>query len=139
MDLDTALDWARTRTHGVLITIRADGRPQSSDIAFAIIDDRFKISLTADRAKTANARRDPRVVLHLSDPSSWTYLSFDGTVQLSPVAESPDDGVVGELVDYYEHVTGGPHPDWDDYRRAMVAEGRMIATFVPTAVVGQIN
>jgi PPOX class probable F420-dependent enzyme len=139
IDLDTAINWARHRKHGVLITIRRDGRPQSSDIAYAVLDDQFKISLTANRAKTANARRDPRVVLHLSDPGSWTYLSFDGMLELSPVAESPEDGTVDELVSYYEQVAGGPHPNWDEFRRAMVSEQRMIATLRPTAVVGQIN
>ncbi len=139
MDLDAALAYASTTKHGVLITLRTDGRAQSSDVAFLVHDGTFVISLTDTRAKTHNMRRDPRVVLHLTDPSTWTYLSFDGTVSLSPVATTPDDATNDALVDYYERVAKRAHPDWDEYRRAMVAEQRLLATFTPTAVVGQIH
>ena len=139
MELDTALSWATQRTDGVLITIRRDGRPQSSDISFTCEDGVFAISLTADRAKTANMRRDNRVVLHLTDRSAWSYLSFDGTVELLPAAAAPDDATTDGLVAYYERVAGEPHPDWDEYRAAMVAEGRLLAYFTPKSVVGQLN
>ena len=139
MDLVTALAYAATKKHGVLITLRADGRPQSSDVAFLVRDATFVISLTNTRAKTHNMRRDHRVVVHLTDPSTWTYASFDGTVALSPVAISSNDATNDALVDYYERVAGQAHPDWDEYRKAMVAEQRLLATVTPTSVVGQIH
>lgn len=146
MDLETALAWAARRTDGVLITIRADGRPQSSDISYnldpASIDSvsaGFDISITDGRAKTYNMRRDNRVVLHVTDRDSWSYLSFDGTVTLSDVAASPHDAVCDALVEYYEAVAGKAHPDWDEYRAAMVSEKRLMVRFTPTSVVGQIR
>lgn len=139
MDLHTATTWAAERKNAVLITLRKDGRAQSSDIAYATAGDRFLISVTGDRAKTANMRRDPRVVLHITDPGSWSYVSFDGTVELSPEANDPHDATCDLLVDYYERVTGDTHPDWDEYRAAMVSERRLVATFFPTSVVGQIH
>ncbi len=139
MELEPAIQWAAGRKNAVLITIRRDGRPQSSDIAYTIDDDSFVISVTADRAKTANMRRDPRIVLHLTDPGSWSYLSFDGTVELSPVTTDVGDATADALVAYYEKVAGEAHPDWDEYRRAMVDEGRLLVTFRPTSVVGQIH
>ncbi len=139
MDLTTAIEWAAARRNGVLITIRADGRPQSSDIVYAAVAGAFVISLTETRAKTRNLRRDPRAVLHLTDPASWSYLAFDGTVELSSPTTSPDDPTSDALVAYYERVAGGPHDDWDEYRRAMVAEQRLLATFTPTSVVGQLR
>lgn len=139
LPLDDALRWAGGRTPAVLVTIRADGSPQSSDVAFAVLDDEFVISLTADRAKTANMRRDPRVVLHVTAPSEWSYVSFSGEVTLSAVAADPADAIVDALVEYYEAVTGGPHPDWDDYRSAMVADRRLVARLRPTRAVGQIR
>ena len=139
MELTPALDWAADRKNGVLITIRGDGRPQSSDIVYTVDDGAFTISVTHDRAKTANMRRDPRVVLHLTKPASWRYLSFDGTVELSPVTRAVDDPTADALAAYYERVAGEPHPDWAEYRRAMVDEGRLIVTFRPTSVVGQIR
>jgi len=139
MELGTALEWAGDRRNATLITIRADGRPQSSDIAYVIDDGVFVISVTHDRAKTRNMVRDPRIVLHISEPSRWSYASFDGTVELSPVATELDDVTNEQLVDYYRAVAGQDHPDWNQYRQAMVDEGRLIVRFTPTSVVGQIN
>ena len=139
MELSQAIQWAADRKLAVLITIRADGRPQSSDIVYALDDGVFVISVTAGRAKTANLRRDPRAVLHLSDEERWSYVSLDGTVELSPATTSPDDTTSDALVDYYERVAGGPHPDWDEYRRAMIDERRLIARFTPTSATGHIQ
>jgi len=139
MDLHTATTWAAERKNAVLITLRKDGRAQSSDIAYASAGDRFLISVTAGRAKTSNMRRDPRVVLHITEPDSWSYVSFDGTVELSPEATDPHDATCDLLVDYYERVAGQAHPDWEEYRQAMVDERRLIATFVPSSVVGQVH
>lgn len=138
MDLSTALEYAAKGRIATLITIRTDGRPQSSDITYTVEGPALQISVTDDRAKTRNMRRDPRVVVHLSNPAGWTYLSFDGTVELSAVTTSPDDETAEALVAYYRAVSG-EHPDWGEYRRAMIDEARLIVTFTPTKVVGQIN
>ena len=139
MELERALTWSGERKTAVLITLRKDGRAQSSDITYVVDDGRLLISLTDSRAKTKNMRRDNRVVLHITEPDSWSYLSFDGTIELSEVTTSTDDDVADRLADYYERVTGAPHPDWDEYRQAMVDEGRLIATFTPAKAVGQIH
>lgn len=138
LDIDDALQWAAGRTPAVLITIKGDGSPQSSDVAFAVIDGEIVISITDDRAKTANVRRDPRVVLHVTAPTEWSYVAFSGIAVLSPVAVDPHDATADDLVEYYEHVAGGPHPDWAEYRSAMVAEKRLIARLRPDRAVGQL-
>jgi PPOX class probable F420-dependent enzyme len=139
MELEPAMEWAARRNHGVLITIRGDGRPQSSDIAYRVVDGRFEISVTDGRAKTANLRRDPRAVVHLTEADAWSYLSFDGLAELTPTAAEPGDPTADALVDYYRAVAGRDHPDWDEYRAAMVAERRLLVRLTPTAVVGQIT
>ncbi len=139
MDLSTALGWAGTRKHAALITLRKDGRAQSSDIVYVIENETFVISLTESRAKTKNMRRDNRIVLHISAPDEWSYVSFDGTVELSTATTAVDDDTNDALVKYYEDISGGPHPNWDEYRAAMVEEGRLLATFTPLSVVGQVN
>ena len=139
MELSDAIAWAAEHRLGVLITIRSDGRPQSSDIVYTVDDGAFVISVTAGRAKTANLRRDPRAVLHISDEDAWSYVSLDGAVELSPPTTSPGDATSDALVDYYERVAGGPHPDWDEYRRAMIDERRLIARFTPTSAAGHIR
>ena len=78
-------------------------------------------------------------MLHLTDRGTWSYLSFDGTVELSPVTTAPGDGTSEALVRYYEQVAGKAHPDWVEYRKAMVDEGRLLARFTPHSVVGQIS
>ena len=139
MDLSDAVSWASERRLGVLITIRSDGRPQSSDIVYDLDDGVFCISVTADRAKTANLRRDPRAVLHISDEKAWSYVSLDGTVELLPLTTSPDDATSDALVAYYERVIGGAHPDWDEYRRAMIDERRLVARFTPARATGFVR
>lgn len=139
MDISEAADWARSRQHAVLITIRADGRAQSSDVVYALDGETYLVSVTDNRAKTANMRRDPRIVLHLSEPGSWSYVSLDGTVELSPVTTEPGDATSDALCAYYEAVAGGPHDDWDDYRRAMIEEKRLLARFTPSSAVGQLH
>ena len=139
MDLSQTLEWASTRTHAVLVTLRRDGRAQSSDVVYAVLDGTICISLTARRAKTHNMRRDPRVVLHITDPGSWSYASIDAQAELSVVASAPDDAVVDDLVHVYRAVTSDEHPDWDEFRAAMVAEGRLVARIHPRSATGQIH
>ncbi|MYA85530.1 MAG: PPOX class F420-dependent oxidoreductase [Acidimicrobiaceae bacterium] len=138
MELSEAVDWAAERKLGVLITIRSDGRPQSSDIVYYVDTGVFHISMTVGRAKTVNLRRDPRAVLHISDEKAWSYVSLDGTVELSPPTTTPGDATSDVLVDYYERLAG-QHPDWDEYRQAMIDEGRLVARFTPTGAAGLIH
>lgn len=138
MELAEAIDWAAERKLAVLITIRSDGRPQSSDIVYYVDTGVFHISMTAGRAKTVNLRRDPRAVLHISDEKAWSYVSLDGTVELSPPTTTPGDATSDALVDYYEQLAG-QHPDWAEYRQAMIDEGRLMARLTPTSAAGQIH
>lgn len=135
MDLASALAFAATRRTTVLTTLRADGRPQQSVVFYLLDENRFTISITDSRAKTRNLRRDPRAALWIAGDNPFEWVSFDGTVALSPVASSPNDATVEALVDYYRRGSG-EHPDWNEYRAAMVAEGRLVATFTATGATG---
>ena len=138
MDISPTLDWASNRKHGVLITLRKDGRAQSSDVVYAVIDGRICVSLTDDRAKTRNMARDNRVIFHITDPGSWSYASIDATVELSPVTTASDDATAEDLVAVYRSVAG-EHDDWDEFRAAMISEGRLVAKLTPHSVTGQIH
>lgn len=115
------------RWMGVLATIRRDGRPQLSTVVYAFDRDRglIRVSVTDDRAKTANLRRDPRASFHVGSDDGWAYAVADARAELTPVAADPADATVEELVGLYRSIQG-EHPDWDDYRRAMVAERRLV-------------
>ena len=136
MDLDFALAQAATQRLGVLTTLRRDGRPQLSTIAHAVgTDGVIRISVTDGRAKTANLRRDPRASLYVGRPDGSSYLVVDGTATLSDVARAVDDAAVEELVAQYRTVQG-EHPDWDEYRAAMVADRRLVVRLAPERAYG---
>jgi PPOX class probable F420-dependent enzyme len=139
MELTQAIAFGAARHEGVVVTLRRDGRAQLSNISYLMAaDGSTTVSVTDDRAKTKNLRRDHRAQLYVAGDTFWQYVVFDGTAQLSPVASAPDDEVVDELVGYYRSLRG-EHPDWDDYRRAMVAEGRLVLSFRPTSAYGQLR
>jgi PPOX class probable F420-dependent enzyme len=139
MDLVAALDFIRPRHHGVLATLKRDGRPQLSNISYYLGDDgAVRISVTDGRAKTANVRRDHRVSLYVSQEDFWAYVVIEADAELSPVSASPDDATVDELVDYYRAVAG-EHPDWDEYRTVMVSEGRLVLRLRPTRAYGMLG
>ncbi|NKZ06327.1 PPOX class F420-dependent oxidoreductase [Actinomadura latina] len=117
----------KDRDLGVLATLKRDGRPQLSNINYHFDEDRrlVRISVTADRAKARNLARDPRASLHVSSQDGWSYAVAEGSAELSAVAADPHDAAVEELVEVYRDIRG-EHPDWDDYRRVMVADGRLV-------------
>ena len=130
MDLRPALDFVRQRNQGVLTTIRSNGRPQLSNILYALGDDDVaRISVTDNRAKTANLRRDPRASLYVLGDSFWQYVVLEGNVDVSPVAADPHDGTVEQLMVLYRAGQGKEHPDWDEFRTAMVTDRRLILAF----------
>lgn len=139
MELAEALAAARATHHSVLTTIRRDGRPQLSNILhWTRDDDVIVVSTTADRAKYHNLRREPWAALKVDGDSFWSYAVIEAEVSLSEVAAEPGDATVDELVEYYRAITG-EHPDWDDYRRAMVAEHRVVARLAATRAYGALR
>lgn len=127
-----------TRT-GVLTTQKRDGRPQLSNVGY-LYDPASRvalISVTDDRAKTRNLRRDPRASLYVTTADLGAYAVGEGDAALTAVAAEPDDDVVDQLVAHYRALAG-EHPDWDDYRRAMVAERRLLVRLPLTRVYGWV-
>ena len=136
MDLVDAIAFVRTHRFAVLATTKADGRPQLSTVMVAAADDGLlRVSVTDGRAKTANVRRDPRVSLHVSSDDHWSYVVLECDATLTPVAQSPDDPTVVELVSVYRELSG-EHPDWDTYRAAMVQDRRLVLRLRPTRAYG---
>jgi PPOX class probable F420-dependent enzyme len=135
-----SLDFLAASSRGVLVTVKRDGRPQLSNIVYHLdaTTGRVRISLTDDRAKTRNAVRDPRVSLHVTSPDFWSYVVAEGDAELTAVAAAPDDDTVAELIDLYRAISG-EHPDWDDYRTAMIRERRRVLSFAVTHTYGQVR
>jgi len=128
VDLAELLDFVRPRHHMVLVTTRHDGRPQVSPVTGGVDPaGRIVVSTYPERAKTANARRNPQVsVLVLSDDFGGAWVQVDGDCE---VIDAPDS--VEPLVEYFRCISG-EHPDWAEYRRAMVEQGKSLLRVTPT-------
>ncbi len=115
---------------GVLATIKQDGRPQLSNVSyhFDAREVAIQVSITEPRAKTRNLRRDPRASIHVSSDDGWAYAVAEGNALLTPPAVTRDDDTVEGLIALYRNISGKEHPDWDDYRQAMVADRRVLMT-----------
>jgi PPOX class probable F420-dependent enzyme len=138
MEISEALDFVGARKNGVLSTQKRDGRPQLSNITYGVVDGVIKISITATRAKYANLVRNPQASLYVTREDFWAYVVIEADAEMSAVATKPDDPGVDELVAYYRALAG-EHPDWDDYRKVMVDDKRVVLSLKPTHAYGMLN
>lgn len=132
-------DLLGTPRRAVLATIRGNGRPQLSNVGY-LWDPTTRtalVSVTDDRAKTRNLRRDPRASLMVTTPDLGAYAVAEGTAELGAVAAAPGDEAVDALVAHYRALNG-EHPDWDEFRAAMVSERRLLVTLRVERVYGWV-
>lgn len=136
--LEALMKLLPTRRIGVLATLKADGRPQMSNVSYTFEPQRrvIRVSVTDDRVKTRNLRRDPRAAFHVTSEDGWAWTVAEGNAELSPVAADPHDGTVEELIGLYRAVSG-EHPDWEDFRRAMVRDKRLVLSLPVSHAYGQ--
>ncbi|MGW9193143.1 PPOX class F420-dependent oxidoreductase [Micromonospora chersina] len=122
VDRDALIEFLRPRHRVVLMTTRADGRPQSSPVSCGVdAEGRMVISTYPERAKVTNIRRDPRVsACVLSDDWNGPWVQVDGTAEVLDLPEALEP-----LVEYFRSISG-EHPDWDEYRAAMVKQGKSL-------------
>jgi PPOX class probable F420-dependent enzyme len=148
MDLARAGRYLAAHHEGVLVTIGRDGLPQSSNVAYRHVegDDRpaggeALISVTAGRVKTANLRRDPRCLLHVTTTGGGfgRWVAAECSAEVGPVSERPGDAVGRALLELYEAIVGREHPDRDEFHRAMVEEGRLLLRLSPRRAYGQFE
>ncbi|HEX8094082.1 PPOX class F420-dependent oxidoreductase [Jatrophihabitans sp.] len=139
---DPLVELIAARQHGVLATVKSDGRPQLSNVLYAFTADPdapesgvIRISITTGRAKYRNLQRDPRASLHVSAADFWSYAVAEGIAELSPVAADPHDETVEELVAHYREVQG-EHPDWQKFRQTMVDDQRVLLRLPVSRVYG---
>ncbi len=123
MDLDEARNLLRRQHRAVLATWHSDGTPQLSPVLAGVDDDGYAVISTRETAyKVKNLRRDPRAYLCLFPDTFFggRWAQFDGTVSVVSLPEALEP-----LVEYYRRISG-EHPDWDDYRAAMVRDRRVL-------------
>jgi PPOX class probable F420-dependent enzyme len=122
---------------GVLATIKADGRPQLSpvmpfyDRSAGVVH----VSMREGLVKTTNLRRDARATLEVTRADGRAWATVEGVATLTGPGSSTDGPEVEALVDYYRRAAG-EHPDWADYRAAMVRDRRVLMTMTVDHVYG---
>ena len=120
---DELLEFLRSRRNGILVTSRADGAPQLSPVTYGVDPQgRVVVSTYPDRAKARNLRQRPAAsFLALGEDFGAAWVQVDGTAEVLDIPES-----VEPLVDYFRAAAGKEHPDWDEYRAAMVEQGKSL-------------
>jgi PPOX class probable F420-dependent enzyme len=131
-----AHDWLRTRRQVVLVTLRSDGSPQASNVLATYGGEAFRVSVTADRAKTRNLARDPRALVHVLGDDFWHYAAVGCTAELGPVSQTAGDDAGRALLAVYEAISGKPHPDPDEFLAVQAQEQRLVLTLHPTTIAG---
>jgi PPOX class probable F420-dependent enzyme len=129
VDIDAAVAFLREHHRAVLHTFRSDGSPQLSPVTVGADDQgRAIVSSRETAVKVKNLERDPRASLCVfTDAFYGRWIRLDGTTEIVHLPEAMD-----LLVDYYRRLSG-EHPDWDDYRRAMEEERRVVLRITPTS------
>jgi PPOX class probable F420-dependent enzyme len=128
MDTGRAADFMRAHHRAVLAASRSDGRPQLSPVTCTVDDEnRVLISTRETALKTRNLRRRPQASLCVfTDDFFGEWVQVEGDVEIIPLPDAMD-----LLVEYYRSISG-EHPDWDDYRAAMVRDQRVIVRITIT-------
>ena len=127
MDLSTGIDFVRDNSRAIIATTKRDGSPAMSPVAVAVVDDQIVMSTRQTAFKIQHLRRDPRCSLCVV-PDKWLgrWIQLDCTVEIIDLPDAMD-----LLVDYYRTLSG-EHPDWDEYRQAMIDDQRCIVRFTVT-------
>ena len=121
MEIDEARAFLREHHRAVLATFRTDGRPQMSPVSVGVDGQGRAVVSTRETAyKIRNVRRDPRVSICALSEDFWKWIQVDGTGSVVSLPEAMEP-----LVEYYRDISG-EHPDWDDYRRAMQEQRRVL-------------
>lgn len=131
MQITQALEFLAGHSQAVLATRRTDGRPQLSPVNAGLVDGQVVVSSRSSLAKVRNLRRDPRVsILVMSDAFYGRWVQLDGTADVVELPEAME-----LLVAVYLAVKG-EHPDWADYRAAMVRDDRVAIRITPLRATG---
>ena len=125
MEISEAIQFVADNDMTVLATLKRDGTPPAlAQHHLAVVDGQILMSTRQTAYKVKNLRRDPRAWLAVM-PRKWLgrWIQLECRVTIIDQPEAMD-----LLVAYYRTLRG-EHPDWDDYRRAMVEDQRCILRF----------
>ena len=128
VDRESLLEFVRPRHHMIISTWRSDGGVQSSPVSGGVDSSgRLVVATYPERAKVHNVRRIPKATaLVLSDDFGGPWVQIDCTAEVLDIPEA-----IEPLVEYFRSIAG-EHPDWEEYRHAMVVQGKSLLRLTPT-------
>lgn len=111
--------------HGaIMTTLKRDGTPHVARVAVGLVDGELWSSGTDGRVRTKNLRRDPRSTLCVLDPDTpYRWLGLETRVDILDGPERVEQNLA-----LYRVLAGEPD-DLEEYKQAMVDEGRLIYRF----------
>lgn len=133
----SARAWLAAHRQAVLITLRRDGSPQSSNVVTSFDgNDTFRVSVTTDRVKARNLARDARAVVHVLGHDFSTYAAVTCTAELGPVSTGEGDQAGQNLLELYNAISDASHPNPDEFFAAMVSEHRLLLSLHAETIAG---
>ncbi len=118
----------------VFTTFRRDGMPQQSLVTVGKIDGGLAFTTRSRNAKAYNLARDPRCAIMLVKPNNRGFAVLDGRAEVLGPDNSDADGLRLWLREVYRVAAGKEHPDWDEYDRVMLEEGRVAVLLKPDRI-----
>jgi PPOX class probable F420-dependent enzyme len=128
--------WLTQHHQAVLITLRADGSAQSSNVLTAFDGDVFRVSVTAGRAKTRNLARDPRAIVHVLGGNFWEYASVVCSAHLGAVSRRAGDEAGEDLLRLFNDISKAPHPEPEEFFDVQVKEQRLLLSLSAQSISG---
>jgi PPOX class probable F420-dependent enzyme len=128
VDRAALTEFLRPRHQMILLTWRRDGGVQGSPVTAGVDEaGRIVVATYPERAKATNVARRPRAsVIVLSEEFNGPWVQVDGDAELISLPDA-----VEPLVDYFRAISG-EHPNWAEYRQAMVDQGKALIRITPT-------
>ncbi len=140
MEIDSKTAEFLAENHkAVLSTFKRNGQAQLSVVMTGLFRGAVGISVTETRAKYWNLKRDQRCSLLVSKDNWWGYVVLEGTAEIIDATNTSDEDRLAALRELYESITGGPHPDWDEYDAAMLKDRRAVLVVNPDRIYGAVN
>ena len=136
MIFEEVRSFLETNHDGGLVTFRKNGAAQMSLVTCGVFQDGVACTTTGNRAKLANLRRDPRCTILISKPDRSDYLVVEGSASIRSSDNTDGEKLRLILRKVYQACAGRDHPDWDDYDRAMVEQGRAAIKVIPHSIYG---
>ena len=125
---------------GVVATTRPNGSTHSSIVVCGAYKNKAAfVSVYPNSQKIINLRRNPRCTV-LSVTESWReYVVVEGAAELFDYSNTESEKLRPMLRAVYMACSDSPHPDWEEYDKAMVTQKAVVVLVEPSKLYGLLR